>query len=119
MRDPTRGGVATTLNEIAHQSHVTITLFEEHLPVKPSVQGCCDLLGLDPLYVANEGKLIICIDPEEEEEALQVLRKSPYGREAVTIGTISEGEPEVILETVIGSHRVIDVLVGDQLPRIC
>ena len=119
MRDPTRGGVATTLNEIAHQSEVAITLFEDQLPIRPSVQGCCDLLGLDPLYVANEGKLLICIDPEEEEKALQVLRKSPYGQESVVIGEISEGAPEVNLRTILGSHRVIDVLVGDQLPRIC
>ncbi|MGA1824236.1 MAG: hydrogenase expression/formation protein HypE [bacterium] len=119
MRDPTRGGVATTLNEIAHQSGVGITLFEEQLPIRPAVQGCCDLLGLDPLYVANEGKLLICINPEEEEKALHVLRKSPYGRESAVIGEVSEGAPEVILQTVLGSHRVIDVLVGDQLPRIC
>jgi len=119
MRDPTRGGVATTLNEIAQQSAVAITIYEEQLPINPQVQGACDLLGLDPLYVANEGKLLIFVDPEETEKVLAVLKKSPYGKNAALIGEVSTGEPIVSIKTFLGSHRIVDVLSGDQLPRIC
>lgn len=119
MRDPTRGGIATTLNEIAHQSSVSINIIEDRLPIKPDVQGCCDLLGLDPLYVANEGKFVIFIDPKEEVQALKILRQSPYGKKAVTIGDVTNGPPEVSLQTIFGTCRIVDMLVGDQLPRIC
>jgi hydrogenase expression/formation protein HypE len=119
MRDPTRGGVATTLNEISRQSGISITVFEENLPVLPQVQGACELLGLDPLYVANEGKLLIFIAPDEADKALEIIKKNKYGHDAKIIGEAIEGEPSVNLQTIFGSHRIIDELTGEQLPRIC
>lgn len=119
MRDPTRGGVAATLNEIAKQSNVSITLFEDKLPILPSVQGACDLLGLDPLYVANEGKILIFISKEEEQKAINILKKNIYGKNSVIIGEVYEKGDGVNLETILGSHRILDQLVGEQLPRIC
>lgn len=120
LRDPTRGGVATSLNEIAGQAQVGIVLEEHTIPVNPAVHAACEMLGFDPLYVANEGKLIIICAPEDEQKVLDVLHSHPYGQNAVTIGTVAK-EPvgRVIMKTLIGSHRVVDVLAGEMLPRIC
>ncbi len=124
LRDPTRGGLATTLNEIAHQSDVVIEIEEEHIPVHDAVKNTCSFLGLDPLYLANEGKCL-CIVPEQEAEAaLHIMRATPQGHEAVRIGTVlaAEGKTkagQVILKTPIGGKRLLGMLEGDQLPRIC
>jgi hydrogenase expression/formation protein HypE len=120
LRDPTRGGLATTLNELAARSEVGIEIDESDLPVRDTVRGACELLGLDPLFVANEGKLIAVVAPEAAATALQTLRAHELGREALTIGRVTEAHPgRVVLRTVLGARRVVDMLVGDQLPRIC
>ena len=120
LRDPTRGGVATTLNEIARQSNVGITLFEKNIPVRPAVRAACEMLGFDPLYVANEGKLIVIAGRAEADRVMSVLREQRYGEEAVMIGEVQAESPgRVLLKTAIGSHRLIDVLLGEMLPRIC
>ncbi|MBD5647686.1 MAG: hydrogenase expression/formation protein HypE [Desulfovibrio sp.] len=120
LRDPTRGGLATTLNEIAEQSGVGIEIEEAALPVHEAVRDGCSFLGLDPLYLANEGKLI-CIVPEDKAgAALDAMRASPYGREAARIGTVTEGPAgQVSLRTRIGGSRLLSMLEGAQLPRIC
>lgn len=120
LRDPTRGGVATTLKEIALQSGVSVTLREEALPITPAVRGVCSLLGLDPLFVANEGKLLAFVAPEAAEAALAVIRRHPLGARAALIGTV-EGTPpgRVRMETVVGGLRTVEMLSGEQLPRIC
>ncbi len=120
LRDPTRGGVATTLNEIAKQSGVGITLFERSIPVRPAVRAACELLGFDPLYVANEGKLIAVVGREEADWVLDIMRQQRYGTEAVIVGEVQAESPgRVLMKTAIGSHRLIDVLLGEMLPRIC
>jgi hydrogenase expression/formation protein HypE len=121
LRDPTRGGVATTLNEIASQSNVTILLDETQLPIHEQVQGACDILGFDPLYVANEGKTIIIVPQKEEKALLKALHQHPYGKEAIKIGTVKKpkNNPLVLLNTIIGGTRIIDMLTGEMLPRIC
>jgi len=119
MRDPTRGGVATALNEIAQQSQVGIRLFEQALPIDQSVIGACELFGMDPLYMANEGKLLIFVAADEADKALETLRSSKYGADAAIIGEVVEGRPSVIMKTAIGSSRIIDELTGEILPRIC
>jgi hydrogenase expression/formation protein HypE len=120
LRDPTRGGVATTLNEIATQSGVGITLFEKSIPVRPAVRAACEMLGFDPLYVANEGKLIAVVGREDADRVLEVMRQQRYGEEAVIIGEVQTDSPgRVLLKTAIGSHRIVDVLLGEMLPRIC
>jgi hydrogenase expression/formation protein HypE len=120
LRDPTRGGVATTLNEIARQSGVGIRLFEEALPIRDDVAGACELLGLDPLYVANEGKVLAIVPKSVAEKALAVLRRHPLGRNARLIGEVTDRDPgRVVLRTRIGGHRLLDMLRGEQLPRIC
>ncbi len=119
LRDPTRGGLATTLNEIAEQSQVGIVLEENAIPVHEAVKNGCSFLGLDPLYLANEGKCI-CIVPEERAEAaLEAMRRSPYGKEAVRVGTVTDGKAQVSLQTRIGGRRLLGMLEGAQLPRIC
>jgi hydrogenase expression/formation protein HypE len=120
LRDPTRGGLATTLNEIAEASNVGITLEEERIPVHPGVKSGCDILGLDPLYLANEGKFL-CILPEAKaEKALEVLRASEEGREACLVGRVGEDHAgKVILQTPLGGKRLLNMLEGEQLPRIC
>ncbi|MBQ9452721.1 MAG: hydrogenase expression/formation protein HypE [Desulfovibrio sp.] len=119
LRDPTRGGLATTLNEIAEQSQVHIELDEACVPVHEAVRNGCSFLGLDPLYLANEGKCI-CILPEEKADAaLAAMRSSPYGKEAARVGTVLEGRAQVTLRTPIGGHRLLGMLEGSQLPRIC
>lgn len=120
MRDPTRGGIATTLNEIARQSEVAVVLDEKAIPVKPAVTAACEMLGFDPLYVANEGKLIAIVPAEDAEAVLAAMRGAPYGREACRIGVI-EATPakRVLMKTSIGGTRVIETLAGEMLPRIC
>ena len=119
LRDPTRGGLATTLNEIAEQSQVSILLEEASVPVHEAVRNGCSFLGMDPLYLANEGKCI-CIVPESSAEAaLEAMRRSPYGKEAARIGTVMEGKAQVALQTLIGGRRLLGMLEGAQLPRIC
>jgi hydrogenase expression/formation protein HypE len=120
LRDPTRGGLATTLNEIATQSQVAILLEEKSIPVQPAVQAACEMLGFDPLYVANEGKVIVIVPPEEAEAALEVMRGNPYGKLACRIGTVQAAPTKrVLIHTLIGGTRVLDVLAGEMLPRIC
>ena len=120
LRDPTRGGVATTLNEIAGQSGVGIRIDEQRLPVKDSVAGICELLGVDPLYVANEGKLLAFVDPADADAVLAAMREDPLGKEAVAIGEVTGQHPgRVVLQTRIGGSRIVDMLSGEQLPRIC
>ena len=120
LRDPTRGGLATTLNEIAGQSQVGIMLDESCIPVSPAVQAACDVLGFDPLYMANEGKMIVFVDKEYTKEVLQIMQLHKYGREARVIGEVVERPSgQVGLRTRIGGVRLLDMLIGDQLPRIC
>lgn len=120
MRDPTRGGVATVCNELARDAGIGITLEEVRLPVRPGVNGACDLLGIDPLYVANEGKLIAVVPEGEAEAAVTALRRHPLGRDAAVIGEVTADPPAtVVLRTTLGGARIVDMLVGDPLPRIC
>ncbi len=119
MRDATRGGLATVLNEFAEASGVRIRLLEEALPVRPEVRGMCELLGLDPLYLANEGRLVAVVPGEARETALQTMRDHPAGREAMVVGEVEPGSPRVTLQTAFGGQRILDMLVGEQLPRIC
>ncbi len=120
MRDPTRGGVATVLNEIAQASQVCIRIYDEAVPIRPEVRGACEILGIDPLYVANEGKMLFIVPHEETELVLATLKRHPLGKDAAIIGQVEE-EPKgiVLLETGIGGARVLDMLTGDPLPRIC
>lgn len=120
LRDPTRGGLATTLNEIARQSKVGIILQEGQIPVKLAVDSACELLGFDPLYIANEGKLVAMVCAEDVERVLAVMHRHKYGTDACQVGKVT-AEPvgRVLMETLIGSHRVVDVLQGELLPRIC
>jgi hydrogenase expression/formation protein HypE len=120
MRDPTRGGLATTLNEIAHQSGVGMVLNEAAVPVREEVAAACELLGLDPLYVANEGKLVAICAPEDAETLLNVMKGHPLGADAAIIGTVREDSHRFVqLETTFGGKRIVDWLAGEQLPRIC
>jgi hydrogenase expression/formation protein HypE len=120
LRDPTRGGLATTLNEIAIQAGVGIKLYETEIPVRDETRGACELLGIDPLYIANEGKLIACVAPEDAETVLAAVRNNPYGKDAAVIGEVLADNPgKVFMETLIGGARIIDMLTGEPLPRIC
>jgi hydrogenase expression/formation protein HypE len=120
MRDPTRGGLAGTLNEIAHQSHVGIAVREDTIPVHAGVRGACEVLGLDPLHVANEGKLVAFVPMEHAAEMVDAMRRHPLGAEAAMIGTVTERDPGMVtMRTVFGTTRIVDMLPGDQLPRIC
>jgi hydrogenase expression/formation protein HypE len=120
LRDPTRGGLATALNEIAAQSAVGILLEEDRLPVRPAVRAACEMLGFDPLYVANEGKLVAIVGNEDAEAVLAAMRRSRYAGEAVIIGEVRpEPKGRVLMRTAIGTTRVVDVLAGEMLPRIC
>jgi hydrogenase expression/formation protein HypE len=120
LRDPTRGGVSSTLNEIAEQSRVGIQLVESTIPIREEVRGACEMLGLDPLYVANEGKLIAIVAPQAAEAVLSAMRADPLGRNACIIGTVVESaSPIVTIRTELGTSRCVDMLAGDQLPRIC
>ena len=120
MRDPTRGGVAATLNELAASSSVGIEIDETTIPVKPDVRGACELLGIDPLHVANEGKLVLAVASEDAEKVVEVLRSFEPGRDAVIIGSVVDDHPGmVVMRTAFGSRRIIDLPLGEQLPRIC
>jgi hydrogenase expression/formation protein HypE len=120
MRDPTRGGLGTICNELAQDTGLAVILDEQSLPVAPMVQGACDLLGIDPLYVANEGKFIAVVPPDEVDAAVAALRGHPLGGAATVIGEIiAEPEGVVALRTAFGGTRIVDMLVGDPLPRIC
>lgn len=120
MRDPTRGGLATTLNEMAKQSKVGIRIHEKDIPVRPAVRAACDLLGFDPLYVANEGKLVAMVSPEFAGEVLNAMRRNVYGKESRIIGEVTLLHPgRVGMQTTLGATRIVDMLVGELLPRIC
>lgn len=120
MRDPTRGGLSSALNEIAAQSKVGIELDERAIPVREEVRGACEMLGLDPLYVANEGKLIAIVEPGVAEGVLGAMRDHSLGREARTIGQVTEKNTGLVtMRTALGTTRIVDMLAGDQLPRIC
>ena len=120
LRDPTRGGLATTMNEIAAQSKVGVELDEESIPVPEGVRAACELLGLDPLYAANEGKLIAIVPPEVEEIVLGAMRGHRLGQQAVSVGrVVSDHAGRVVLATAMGAHRILDMLSGAMLPRIC
>jgi hydrogenase expression/formation protein HypE len=120
MRDPTRGGLSSALNEIAAQSQVGMLLEEEKIPVREEVKGACELLGFDPLYVANEGKLVAIVDERAAEPILAAMRAHPLGRQAQMIGTVTAAPAGMVsLRTALGTTRIVDMLSGDQLPRIC
>jgi len=120
LRDPTRGGVATTLNEIAVRSKVGMTLVEHSIPVRDTVRGACEILGLDPLYVANEGKLLGVVEADAADAILERMRQHPLGAAAAVIGEITNDHPGMVLmKTGIGGTRVLDLMFGEQLPRIC
>jgi len=120
LRDPTRGGLATSLNELAKQSGVSIRIEEEKIPVREEVMGACEMLGLDPLYIANEGKLVAIVPAEDTEQIIEAMRKNIYGKNAAVIGEVKAEHPgRVTMKTAIGSSRIVDMLVGDPLPRIC
>lgn len=119
LRDPTRGGLATTLNEIADQSGLTCVIEEAALPIHANVRAGCDILGLDPLYLANEGKLICVVPQTEADKALAIMRAHEYGREAAIIGSFSTGKSQVKLLTRMGGSRMLSMLEGAPLPRIC
>jgi len=120
LRDPTRGGVGTTLNEIASSSSAGIQIYEEKLPVKPAVAGICELLGFDPLYVANEGKMLVFVSLDYARDALELICSEKYGKDACIIGEVTAEHPgKVFLRTRIGGTRMADMLTREQLPRIC
>jgi hydrogenase expression/formation protein HypE len=119
LRDPTRGGVAATLNEMAGAAHASILLDEALLPVRPSVRMACELLGIDPLHVANEGKLIALVARQDAERAVEILRSHPLGKNSVSVGVVEPGKPRLILKTTLGTRRVIRLPEGEILPRIC
>lgn len=120
LRDPTRGGLATTLNEITTSSNVCCELQENDLPIRPEVSGGCSILGLDPLYLANEGKFLCILPQEHADKALEIMRTDPLGKDACRIGTMTDANPgKVVLVTQLGGKRLLNMLEGEQLPRIC
>ena len=120
MRDPTRGGVATALNELICGSGLSIQLFEDSLPVHDEVKGICEMLGMDPLYMANEGKVLLIVDGFHADGILELLKENPYGKDAAIIGTVTDAfADKVFISTLAGGNRIVDMLVSDQLPRIC
>lgn len=120
IRDPTRGGVATVLNEIAEAAQVSIEIDEASTPIRDEVRAFCEILGLDPLYLANEGKLMAIVPPQQAQHALEAMQAHPLGQAARLIGRVIAGEPgRVTMRTVFGGSRIVDMLVGEQLPRIC
>jgi hydrogenase expression/formation protein HypE len=120
MRDPTRGGLSSSLNEIAVRSHVGMVIEEQQIPVNEEVRGACELLGLDPLYVANEGKMIAVVEASAADRVVEAMRSHEYGREARVIGSVVEQHRgTVVMKTSFGTTRIVDMLAGDQLPRIC
>jgi hydrogenase expression/formation protein HypE len=120
LRDPTRGGLATILNEVSGQANVGIVIYEDVIPIRPEVSGACELLGLDPLYVANEGRVVALVVPEDANLVLAAMRKNIYGKESEIIGEVVAGpKGKVLMRTKIGGTRIVDMLTGEQLPRIC
>ena len=123
FRDPTRGGLASTLNELADQSQVDFEVDEEAVPVRDAVRGACDMLGYDPLQVANEGKMVCVVPADQAEASLSAMHASPYGADAAIIGDVAEARadrgPKVFIRNAFGGRRILDMLVGEQLPRIC
>ena len=120
LRDPTRGGVGTALNEIADKSQIGIKIYEDRIPSKKEVVAACELLGFDPLYLANEGKLLAFVAQEDADAVLAAIRANPYGKDAALIGEVIADHPgKVNMETRIGGSRIVDMLAGEQLPRIC
>jgi hydrogenase expression/formation protein HypE len=120
MRDPTRGGLSSALNELAAASRVGVELREERIPLRPEVRGACEMLGLDPLYVANEGKLIAVAAQRDVERLLEVMRNHPLGRNAAMIGQVVDEHPGMVtMHSLVGGERVVTMLAGEQLPRIC
>jgi hydrogenase expression/formation protein HypE len=120
MRDATRGGVATVVNEIARAADVSVVVNEAAVPVRAEVRGACEILGIDPLYVACEGRFVVVVDGAQADRALEALRGHPLGAGAAIIGRIGDDPPGlVLLNTVFGGTRIVDLLVGDPLPRIC
>ena len=120
LRDPTRGGLATSLNEFAATSNVGIQLEDDKIPVKDDVRGACEILGIDPLYVANEGKLVAVVPPDIANDMLEAMKKNPAGENASIIGEVTDQHPGVVaLRTGLGANRIVDMPVGEQLPRIC
>jgi len=120
LRDPTRGGLSSTLNEIASQAGVGVEIDERVIPVREEVKGACELLGLDPLYVANEGKLVAIVAPGAADRVLAAMRQHPLGKEAQKVGTVTAAHPRLVtMRTTVGPTRIVDMLAGDQLPRIC
>lgn len=120
MRDPTRGGIATTLNEFTAASRVGIVLEEAAIPVRPEVRGACEVLGIDPMYVANEGKLVAVVPAEVADQMVAAMRSHPLGREAAIIGEVAaENRGMVVMRNALGAQRIVDMPVGEQLPRIC
>ncbi len=120
MRDPTRGGVSSVLNELAQASRVGVKIDESVLPVRAEVRAACEMLGLDPLYVANEGKLIAIVPAEEVDRLVRTMRAHPLGRNAAQIGEVVAQHPGMVtMRSVIGGERIVTLLTGEQLPRIC
>ncbi|HEX78428.1 MAG TPA: hydrogenase expression/formation protein HypE [Dehalococcoidia bacterium] len=120
LRDPTRGGLVSSLNELAQQSGVGIRIEEARVPVREAVQAACELLGFDPLYVANEGKLVAVVAPEDAERVLAAMKGNRYGAQAAIIGEVTAQHPgRVVMKTLLGASRLLDMLVGELLPRIC
>lgn len=120
LRDPTRGGLAATLNEFAENSRVGIRIQEERIPVHPEVNAACELMGFDPLYVANEGKLVAVVAAEDADRLIQVMQKNRYGERAIIIGeVITEHPGKVVMKTTLGTTRIVDMITGELLPRIC
>ena len=120
LRDPTRGGLASALNEICGSSGTGIELYEENIPVSEAVRGACEILGLDPLYIANEGKVLVILPEKDAEKALEILRSHAEGTGSTVIGKVLEAHPGIVrLRTLVGSTRIVDMISGEQLPRIC
>jgi len=120
MRDPTRGGLSSAVNELADASRVGVTLDEASIPVRAEVRGACELLGLDPLYVASEGKLIAVVPPGDADRLVAVMRAHPLGRDAALIGEVVAEHPGMVtMRSLVGGERVVTLLSGEQLPRIC
>jgi hydrogenase expression/formation protein HypE len=120
MRDPTRGGLATTLNEIAEGTGFGIIIEEKDIPLSSQAAAACELLGIDPLYVANEGKAVLVVRPQKARQLLSLLKKHPLGRKASLIGEIKKNPARrVVLNTALGTQRIVDMLSGEPLPRIC
>jgi hydrogenase expression/formation protein HypE len=120
LRDPTRGGIASALNEIATASRTGITLYEEEIRVNEAVQGACEIMGFDPIYVANEGKILVILPEQDADGVLEIMRSFDEGREASIIGRVLSDQPGLVrMKTILGSTRVVDMISGEQLPRIC